>query len=91
MPAASSPWIAPITSTRRPPGVPNRSATIGRPSTDRPSPTAAASKSSGPGESGIAIVVVVVVLELVVVLLELVVVLVESSGRSAWSWRCPRW
>ena len=31
VPASSSPWITPITSTRRPPGVPSRSAMIGAP------------------------------------------------------------
>ena len=80
VPASSSPWITPITSTRRPPGVPNRSATIGRPSTDRPSPTTAASGRAGRAHPGSAIVVVVVVVVVDVVVLVVLVVLV-SRGR----------
>ncbi len=77
-PSSSSPWITPITRTRRPPAVPNRSATIGRPPADSPRPTRSASRSSGPivATSGPVVVLVVATLLVLVdaVLVELLVV-----------------
>ena len=78
-PPSSLPWITPMTRTRRPPGSPNRSATIGRPSTDVPSTTVSAVRSSvAAGVPGGSVDVVVVVLVVVVVVL----VVVLSGGGS---------
>ena len=82
-PASSSPWITPITSTRRPPGVPDCSATIGRPPAETPSSIRSALRSSSPtvastatAEVVVEVLVEVVVLLLVEVVVEVVVVVV---------------